>query len=144
MAAEYSNADAQTVASNQNVAFSNTVIKPTCCGCISHRSGSGLFTLKGISNTCFATFRISYQGNIAVPTGQTPTTIGLSVSIDGEPDNTTSMLFFPGGTGQYGNVGTSTLVQIPKGCCITIAVKNISTIPILVQNSNLTIERVDN
>ena len=64
--AEYIANTVQTVPVNQNVLFTDT----TVCGnnSIVHRAGSGLITLRGITNQCRARFKITFGGNIAIPT----------------------------------------------------------------------------
>lgn len=132
---------AQTVAANQDVLFTNTVI----CGNNSmvHRTGSGLVTLRGLTNCqCRARFRVSFGGNIAVPAGATAQPISLTLALDGEPMSSTSMIFTPAAAGDYGNVFSAIFIDVPKGCCEQVSVRNTSTIPIDVQNANLIIERV--
>ena len=131
----------QTVQANQNVYFTDTVI----CGnaSIGHRNDSGLVTLRGVTNTqCRARFQITFGGNIAVPTGETVGPISLALSLDGEPILATTMIVTPAAVEQFFNVSASVFVDIPRGCCSNISVKNISTIPVEVQNANLIIERV--
>lgn len=131
----------QTVQANQNVYFTDTVI----CGnaSIGHRDDSGLVTLRGVTNTqCRARFQITFGGNIAVPTGETVGPISLALSLDGEPILATTMIVTPAAVEQFFNVSASVFVDIPRGCCSNISVKNISTIPVEVQNANLIVERV--
>ena len=59
----------QTVAAGQNVQFTNQITSGSCS--ISHRAGSGLINLKGITNQCRARFKVSFGGNIGLPTGGT-------------------------------------------------------------------------
>lgn len=60
---------AQTVAANQNVLYTNVAVNGNSS--IVHRSGSGLVTLRGLTNQCRARFKVTFGGNIAVPTGGT-------------------------------------------------------------------------
>lgn len=60
---------AQTVATNQNVLYTNVAVNGNSS--IVHRSGSGLVTLRGLTNQCRARFKVTFGGNIAVPTGGT-------------------------------------------------------------------------
>jgi len=39
-------------------------------------------------------------------------------------------------------VFTAVYVEVPRGCCVSVAVENTSTQPITVANSNIIIERV--
>lgn len=40
------------------------------------------------------------------------------------------------------NIYVSAVVDVPRGCCVTVAAKNTSTQPILVANSNFIVERI--
>ena len=130
----------QTVAANQNVYFTDTVI----CGgpCISHRDDSGLVTLRGLTNQCRARFKVSFGGNLAIPTGGTAGPISLAIAIDGEAIPATTMTITPAAVGEFFNVFSTVFIDVPKGCCTTVSVQNISTVAVDVQNANLVIERV--
>lgn len=108
-----------------------------------HRNGSGLVTLRGLTNCqCRARFRVSFGGNIQIPAGGTVEPISLTIALDGEPISSTSMIFTPAAAEQFGNVFSAIFIDVPKGCCEQVSVRNTSTIPIDVQNANLIIERV--
>ena len=130
----------QTIAANANVLFTDTVVSGNCS--ITHRDGSGLVTLRGLTNQCRARFRVSFGGNIAIPTGGTVGPISLAIAVDGEPVVTTTMISTPTAVEEYNNVFSAIFLDIPKGCCSQISVKNISDEDIEIQNSNLIIERV--
>ena len=130
----------QTVEANQNVYFTDTVM----CGGPSmvHRDGSGLVTLRGLTNQCRARFRVAFGGNIAVPTGGTVGPISLAIAIDGEAVQATTMIVTPAAVEEFFNVFSAVFVDVPRGCCVTVSVRNTSTEAIEVQNANLIIERV--
>lgn len=131
----------QTVAANNNILFTNTAVSGS--NCIMHRSGSGLVTLRGLTNTqCRARFRVTFGANIAIPTGGTVGAISAAISINGEPVQTSSMIVTPAAVEEYNNVSASLFIDIPRGCCSQISVENTSTESILVQNANLIVERV--
>lgn len=130
----------QTVAANQNVYFTDEVTSGSCS--IMHRDDSGLVTLKGLTNQCRARYKISFGGNIAIPTGGTVEAISLALSIEGEPVGATTMIVTPAAVEEFWNVFSAVFVDVPRGCCMTVSVKNISTQPIDVQNANLIVERV--
>lgn len=130
----------QTVAANANVYFTDTVVNGNCS--IVHRDGSGLVTLRGLTDQCRARFRVSFGGNIAVPTGGTVGPISLAIAINGEPVATTTMISTPAAVEEYNNVFSAIFIDVPKGCCSQISVKNISDDDVEVQNANLIIERV--
>lgn len=131
----------QTVNENQNVLFTETV---TCGNCsITHREGSGLVTLKGVTSCqCRARFKVSFGGNIAIPADGTVEAISLAISLDGEPVATTTMIVTPAAVEEFFNVFSAIFIDVPRNCCSTIGVRNISTQPIDVQNANLIVERV--
>lgn len=131
----------QTVAENQNVIFTDTVIEGSCS--IIHREGSGLVTLRGLANNqCRARFRVTFGGNIAIPTGGTVDAISLALAINGEAVATTTMISTPAAVEEFNNVFSSIFLDVPRSCCYQISVKNISDQDVDVQNANLIIERV--
>jgi hypothetical protein len=130
----------QTVSENLNVLFTDTVACGNCS--ILHREGSGLVTLRGLTNQCRARFRVSFGGNIAIPTGGTVEPISLAISINGEPVATTTMISTPAAVDEFNNVFSAIFLDVPRGCCSQISVRNISDQAIEVQNANLIIERV--
>ena len=130
----------QTVQANQSVYFTDT----TVCGgpSITHRDGSGLVTLRGLTNQCRARYKVSFGANIAVPTGETVGPISLALAIEGEPLQSTVMIETPAAVEEFNNVFTSVFIDVPRGCCLSVSVRNVSTIPVEVQNANLIAERV--
>ena len=130
----------QTVPANQNVYFTDTIVSGNYV--ISHRDNSGLVTLRGVTNQCRARFKVSFGGNIAVPTGETVGPISLAIAINGEPVLSSTMMVTPAAVEEYQNVFGAIYVDVTTGCCMNISVQNISTIPIEVQNANLIVERV--
>ena len=130
----------QTVAENQNVLFTDSV---TCGNCsITHRDGSGIVTLRGTTNQCRARYKVTFGGNIAIPTGGTVEAISLALAIDGEGLGSSAMIVTPAAVEEYFNVFGAMFIDVPKGCCLTISIQNTSAQSILVQNANLIIERV--
>ena len=130
----------QTVPANQNVYFTDTVVCGNCA--ITHRDDSGLVTLRGLTNQCRARFRVTFGANIALPTGVTVGPISLAIAIDGEAVRATTMTVTPAAVEEFFNVFSSVFVDVPRGCCVTISVKNITTDDIEVQNANLIVDRV--
>lgn len=134
----------QTVATNNNILFTETAVPGNCS--IVHRQGSGLVTLRGLTQQCRARFRVTFGGNVAIPTGTTVTTpisIILALAINGEPVNTTTMISTQGMIEGYQNIFSSIFLDVPAGCCSQISVKNITPNQnVNVQNANLIVERV--
>ena len=130
----------QTVAANQNVLFTDTVTNGNCS--ITHRPGSGLVTLRGTTTQCRARYKVSFGGNIAIPTGGTVEAIQIALAVDGEGLASSTMIVTPAAVEEYFNVFGAMFIDVPKSCCLTVSVKNTGTQDILVQNANLIIERV--
>lgn len=130
----------QTVTASNNVLFTATPIPGNCS--IIHREGSGLVTLRGLTQQCRARFRVSFNGNIAVPTGQTVGPISLAIAAGGEPIASNIMTATPAAVEQYFNISSTVFIDVPAGCCTQISIQNDSTIPVNIQNANLIVERV--
>jgi hypothetical protein len=130
----------QTVLAGANVQFTDTVVPGKAC--TMHRPGSGLVTLRGVTDQCRARYKVSFGGNIAVPTGGTVGAISLAIAIDGEAIAATTMTVTPAAVEEFFNVFGAVYLDIPRGCCSQISVRNVNTQAIEVQNANLIIERV--
>lgn len=138
--AEFSNSSIALVSAGQNVPLTETAVnsKP----CIVHRSGAGLVTLRGLTNQCRALYKVSYGGNIAIPTGGTVGAITAALAVNGEALNSATATVTPAAVENYFNVYVSAQVSVPNGCCVTVAMKNTSTQAANFANSNLTVERI--
>ena len=130
----------QTVAANQNVYFTDEITGGSMS--ISHRSNSGLVNLFGNTNQCRARFKVTFGANIAIPTGETVGPITLAISVNGEPVQSTSMIVTPAAVDTFFNVFSAIFIDVPRGTVESISVKNISEIPVNVENANLIVERV--
>ena len=133
----------------QEVAVGGNVILNSSISCnkgyVLHRNESGLVTLRGIVNNSygrFARYRVQFDANIAVPTGEAAGPISVSVAIGGEALPTSNAIVTPTVANAYFNVVSFAIIDVPAGCCNTIAIENTSTIPINVQNANLEVTRI--
>ena len=131
----------QTVNTNQNVLFTDSVVN-NCCGSMTWRNGSGLVSLRGLTNQCRALYKIAFGANIAIPEGGEVNPISVAIALDGEPIASTTMIETPAAAEQFNNVAGITFISVPRGCCATVSVQNTSTQTIDVQNANLVIERI--
>ena len=143
--AEFTYNPVQTVNANQPVIFNNSI--PCNKGYVYHRNESGVVTLRGIvnnCNACFARYKVTFNANIAVPTGETVGPIAIAVSQSGEPILTSRAVVTPTAVDAYFNVTSPAIIDVPRGCCFDISVENISDSgdPINVQNANLVVERI--
>lgn len=138
--AEYTNSNIVEVTAGQNVPLTKTAVnsKP----CIVHREGAGIVTLRGLTNQCKARFRVAFGGNIAIPAGGTVEAIAAALAINGEPLTSATATVTPAAVENYFNIFVSAIVEVPRGCCLTVAMENTSTQAINFANSNLTVDRV--
>jgi len=139
--AEFTAVAQQTVEPNQVILFTDTAVRGN--NSIMHREGSGLITLRGL--TCCqprARFKVSFGGNIAIPTGGTVGPISVAIAIDGEPVASTRMIVTPAAVEEFFNVSREVNIDVPAGCCTQVSVENTSGDDILVENANLIVERV--
>ena len=142
MAAEYSYQLVQTIAEDENIIFLDG---DRACkkGYITHRSGSGVFRLKGAGNACKTVYRVTFNANIAVATGGTVGAISVAIQEDGETLQNAVATVTPTVAEAFFNVSLTTFIIIPCGCCVTVSVENISDgTAIDVTNSNIIFERV--
>lgn len=131
----------QTVTIGSDVLFTETAVRG--CPAILHREGSGLVTLRGLTNQCRARFKVSFGANIALPEGTTPIApVSLALALNGEPIPTSSMISTPAADAEFNNVYASIFVDVVSGCCVSLSVRNIGTTPVDVQNANIIVERV--
>lgn len=142
MPAEYSNTAVQTVAENGNILFLNGT-RACNKGFITHRDSSGVFRLKGASNTCKTIYRVTFNANIAVATGGTVGEISVSLFEDGETVGNAVGVVTPAAVGDFFNVSFTTFVTIPCNCCVSVAIENTSTgTAIDIENANIVFDRV--
>lgn len=138
--AEFTNASIVTIAAGQNVPFTETAVnsKP----CIVHREGAGIVTLRGLTDQCKARFRVGFGANIAIPTGGTVEAITTAIVINGEPLNSATATVTPAAVENFFNIFVSAIVEVPRGCCLTVAAENTSTQAVSFANANFTVDRI--
>ena len=148
--AEYLAVAEQSVALNQPIVFTASI--PCTKGYVYHEDETGIFILRGVTNNCFARYQVTYNGNISVPDGGDLTPIGVAISVNGETRLSSLAVFTPQAVDELGNVTSTAIITVPKGCCFSVAVRYVdattadpATTPtpvIDVVNSNLVIDRI--
>ena len=139
--AEFTSSAIQTVAAGGNLPLTETAVKGSSC--VVHREGAGIVTLRGLTNgQCFARFKVSFGGNIAIPTGGTVGPVSVALAVSGESLTSATAIVTPAAVENYFNVFVAAFIEVPRGCCVTLAVKNITTQAVSIANSNLIVERV--
>ena len=150
MAAEYLANAVQEVSLNAPINFTASI--PCTKGYVYHEDETGIFILRGVTNQCFATYRVTYNGNIALPLEATEVVpIAIALTLNGEPRPTSRAIFTTAAVDEYGNVTSTAIVKVPRGCCFPLSVESVpatadptvTPAPIIeVQNSNLVIDRI--
>ena len=152
MAAEYLANQVQAVALNTPVILDASI--PCTRGYVYHEDGTGVFLLRGITNgQCYATYQVVFNGNIALPAEAAEIVpIAIAIAVNGEPRLTSRAIYTPAAVDEYGNVTSTAIIKVPKGCCFSMSIDAVSGITndpatdpavvINVQNSNLVIDRI--
>lgn len=147
--AEYLANAVQNISLNQPAIFTASI--PCNRGYVYHEDETGIFILRGCTPNCFARYQVTFNGNIAIPTGGAVTPIAVALTVNGEPRQTSRAIFVPAAVDTYGNVTSTAIITVPKGCCFTLSVRYVAadedpaTTPtpvIEMQNANLVISRV--
>lgn len=150
--AEYLANQVQSVALNAPVIFTASI--PCQKGYVYHEDETGIFILRGIvpnQCACYAQYQITFNGNIAIPTGGAVTPIAIALTVNGEPRLTSRAIYTPAAVDEYGNVTSTAIIKVPRGCCFSLSVEYVqatddpATVPtplINVQNANLTVARI--
>lgn len=151
--AEYLANAPQAVALNSPVLFTASI--PCNKGYVYHEDETGIFILRGVVNNpsgCFARYQVTFNGNISIPEGGAITPITVALSVNGEERPTSRAVFTPAAVDELGNVTSTAIITVPKGCCFSLAVRYVdattadaATTPtpaINVQNANLVITRI--
>jgi hypothetical protein len=151
--AEYIQRDSiESVSLNTPITFDSSI--PCSRGNVFHENGTGIFILRGIVNSCanFARYQVTFNGNVSIPTGGEVTPIAVAITVNGEERQSSEAIYTPAAVETVGNLTSTAIVTVPKGCCFTLAVEYVdgttddpATVPtptINVQNGNLTIARI--
>lgn len=146
--AEYLANARQTVSLNGPVIFTASI--PCRRGFIYHEDETGVFILRGKTDQCFAKYRLTFTGNIAVPEGGTVGPIAAALTVNGEPRPTSRAIFTPAAVDEFGNVTSTANIWVPRGLGFNVSVRYVNgsddptaTPPtsIYVENANLVIDR---
>ena len=143
----------ENVSLNSPITFDSSI--PCNKGYVYHENGTGIFVLRGIVNnpsSCFARYQVTFNGNIAIPEGGAVTPIALAIAVNGEQRPYSKAIFTPSAVSTYGNVTSTAIITVPKGCCFSVSVEYVdattddaATTPtplITVENGNVVIDRI--
>lgn len=147
--AEYIANAEQLVPLNEAIDFVASI--PCNRGNVFFENGGGVFTLRGNTNGCFARYKVTYSGNISVPTGGTVAPISVAIALNGETRMASRSIFTPAAVDEYGAVVSTAIITVPRGCCFSVSVRYVSGVtdgttvpPVSINqiNGNLTIDRI--
>lgn len=147
--AEYLANAEQLVELNAPILFTASI--PCNKGCVYHEDETGIFILKGVTNNCFARYQVTFNGNIAIPEGGTVGPIAIAIAVNGEQRPTSRAIITPAAVEEYGNVTSTAIITVPRGCCFSMSVRAVSGVTdptdtpapsINVINANLVVNRV--
>ena len=151
MACEFLKNEIQEVSLNAPILFDASI--PCKSGNVFHEDETGNFILRGIVNNscnCYAHYQVTFNGNIAIPEG-TVAPIAIALTVNGEPRLTSRAIFTPAAVEDFGNVTSTAIIKVPKGCHFSLGIENVpatsdptvTPAPVIeVQNANLTIARI--
>ena len=151
MACEFLYNEVQAVSLNAPVLLNASI--PCTRGNVIHENGTGNFILRGSANNCncFARYQVTFNGNIAIPEGGDVTPIAIALTVNGEPRLTSRAIYTPAAVDEYGNVTSTAIITVPRGCCFSLSVDavpasadpTVTPAPVInVQNANLTVARI--
>ena len=116
-----------SVALNAPIPFIDSI--PCNKGYVYHQSGTGILILRGIVNNpscCFARYNVEFTGNIAIPEEGEVTPIATAIVVSGEERVGSRSIYSPSEVDEYGNVTSRATVDVPRGCCFTVAVEYVN------------------
>ena len=150
--AEYLANAVQTVNLNEAAIFTASI--PCNLGLVYHEDETGVFLLRGIANNCACStrYQVTFNGNIAIPTGGAVGPIAVALTINGEIRPTSRAIVNPTAVETYDDVTSTAIITVPRGCCFSVSLRAVSGITppetdtpapaILLQNANIVINRV--
>ena len=147
--AEYLANGIQQIALNGPAIFTASI--PCRNGYVFHEDETGVFTLCGKTNNCFARYQVNFNGNVALPEGGTAGPIAVALAVNGEPRLTSRAIVTPAAVEEFFNVTSTAIITVPKGCCYSLSLRAVpassdpavTPAPVIeLQNANLVINRV--
>ena len=151
MGAEYTAVERQIIQPNGYVVFTAAPV-PCTKGFVVPRLGSGLFQLSGLGvprmggcccnrRVLGVNYDVDFGANIAVPEGETVGEISVGIALGGTAIPSSIMIVTPAAVEQFFNISRDITAQIVAGCCQTVAIQNLSTIPIAMVDASINFDR---
>ena len=129
------NVPVQLVAANGPVLFASTRLRTGCA--TRHEAGSSRIVLLSPG-----VYRVSFNGNVSIPTGGTVQQTSVAIIQDGEAIPGSTMLYTPAAVDVPGNISTDVLVRVYQCCATsTLSVRNTGAGSINMQDANIVVTR---
>ena len=129
------NVPVQLVAANASVLFASTRLKTGCA--TRHEAGSSRVVLLSPG-----VYRVSFSGNVSIPTGGTVQQTSVAIIQDGEVIPGSTMLYTPAAVDVPGNIAKDVLVRVYPCCATsTLSVRNTGADSINMQDANIVVTR---
>lgn len=139
----------QTVAPNTGALLNVSLGCP--CGNVLHANERANVTIRGPRGNSprrLNRYRVTANGNIAIPDGGTVGEIQLALAVNGEVIPTSIAATTPAAVEEYDNVTCTAIIDVPICCCQDLSVDNASVAAtvggvapsILIRNLNVVIE----
>lgn len=149
MACEFLSIPVQSVSLNSPVIFTSSI--PCRRNLVYHEDETGIFTLRGCTDQCYATYQITFNGNVQIPEGGDVVPVALAIAVQGEARPSSLAIYSPQAVEEFGNLTSTAIVKVPRGCCFSVSVEHVpasadptvTPAPVIeVQNANLVIDRI--
>lgn len=151
MGAEYTAVERQIIQPNGFAIFTAAPV-PCTKGFVFLRLGSRLFQLFGLGvprmgggccnrRVLGVNYDVDFGANIAVPEGETVGEISVGIALGGTAIPLPIMTVTPAAVEQFFNISRDITAQIVAGCCQTVAIQNLSTIPIAKADASINFDR---
>lgn len=147
--AEYLSNAVQIIPLNSAAIF--TASLPCNRGYIYHEDETGNFILRGCTSNCFARYRVTFNGNIAIPEGGTAAPIAVAITVNGDVRQTSIATVTPAAVQEYNNVTSTAIITVPRGLGLNVSVRSVApeldtaatgAPNIEMRNANFVIERI--
>lgn len=124
---EYIAIPGQNILLNQAAAFEASI--PCRSGLVFHEDGSGIFLLRGIVRSPYiewARYRVSFVGNVELPTGGTPGSIAVALAVNGETRGSSVGIVTPAAVEEPFNVTSEATIVVPRGASISVSLRHVA------------------
>lgn len=136
---EISRTEPVTLTAGDYIVFDDDVVIPPS-RCMYYNKTTGLTTLIGKTNNCYAVFKITFTGDLASETANT--VAALSISVDGVNVEKSEMFVTSTAANDTYSVARTMFLKVPRGTSSKVGIRSTGAAAETALNSILIIERV--